>query len=120
MCSRRWEMPVMPALSCLEPTRYQTAKATTGERRTSWIRTFRPFSRVVSKTEGAGAPPGVTSAPRYVGVREGDGEGHGAGVGAREGGDALDVGPVGEHVDRPDPLQAIALSAEKGQVAAER
>src|SRR5258706_591266 len=52
MCSRRCEMPVIPALSFLEPTLYQTMNETTGAVCTSWISTLSPFESVVSCTGG--------------------------------------------------------------------
>src|SRR5258705_11764547 len=55
MCSRRWEMPVIPAVSFRDPTRYQTMNAATGAVWTSWISTERPLSSTVSVTEEAGA-----------------------------------------------------------------
>src|SRR6266571_7123935 len=46
MCSKKWEMPVMPGASLREPTRYHCQNVMVGTLWSSWVRTIRPFGSV--------------------------------------------------------------------------
>src|SRR6476659_10146259 len=56
MCSTQCETPVSPGPSSRDPTRYQHQTEASGALCTSWTSTFRPLSRIVSRTRDALLP----------------------------------------------------------------
>src|SRR6185312_7204326 len=93
MCSRRCEMPVIPALSFLEPTLYQTMNETTGAVCISWISTLSPFESVVACTGGCAVA--ATALPVMDGFL------------------GLDVGPASAGDVKAAPRSRAALSVTR-------
>src|SRR5687767_8917244 len=64
MCSHQCDTPVTPGPSSFEPTRYQHHTDASGAVCTSRIKTFRPLSRVVSRTIRVDAPQAPSPKPQ--------------------------------------------------------